>query len=74
MIRFEVKHWRKIDIAIISSGAIAYISGFFVQPPHSTFISTFGFMWALIGWTCYMYDGAIERAGCAEKVAREMGV
>ena len=69
----QVKHWRKIDFSCMGIGfVLIFTPKYFMSQVHALGFVFVGVVVLITGFVGYMYDIAIEKAGCMEKVAREM--
>lgn len=66
------KHWRAVDFSYIMLGLFLAIMATFIEQPHGMLVMVIGTVLVVTGIIANAYDEAIEKAGCMEKVAREL--
>lgn len=69
---WHAKHWRATAFSYIILGAFLAIIATFFEKPYGTPFIVVGIVLVVVGIICNAYDTAIEKAGCMEKVAREL--
>lgn len=66
------KHWRAVDFSYILLGLFLFIMATFFEKPYGIPFMAIGIVLVVTGIISNAYDEAIEKAGCMEKVAREL--